>query len=124
MYHPITPVIPLPPTLMTDLLVRYFLFDGTSVLSQSSSTTSIFPSAIAWKLGWFSVMFSTLTLHLTLDSRTFFRTYTFAVEPTQEFSFSKTSPHDPWRVPPAATATAMSAAAAIASTARPTPAPR
>ncbi len=74
MYQPITPVMPLPPTLMTAFEVMYFLFDGTSVLSQSSRTTSILPSAIAWKLGWFSVMFSTVTLHLSRFSRTFFRT--------------------------------------------------
>ncbi len=74
MYQPITPVIPLPPTGTTALLVRYFLFDGTSVLSQSSSTTSILPSAIAWKLGWFSVMFVTLTEHLSFFSRTFLTT--------------------------------------------------
>src|SRR5262245_41272342 len=118
MYQPITPVIPFVPTFTTDLFVTYFLLDGTSVLSQSSRTTSIFPSAIALKLGWFSVMFSTLTLQLSFDSRTFLTTYTFAVEPTHEFSFRTTLPHDaaaccfPPAVAPALTTSAATANAA------------
>src|SRR5450432_3152305 len=35
-----------------------------------------------------------LTLHPSFDSSTFLTTYTFAVEPTHEFSLSVTVPHD------------------------------
>ena len=39
-------------------LLRNFWFDLQVVLSQSSSTTSTFPSAIAWKRGGLSGSFS------------------------------------------------------------------
>ena len=71
MYQPITPVMPFVPMLTTDL---FFSYGVPGRFCQSSITTSIFPSAIAWKAGWPSVMLSTLTLHFSLFSRTFLST--------------------------------------------------
>ena len=74
MNQPITPVMPFGPALTTEPFFTYFVFVAVRVLSQSSSTTSILPSAMACMLGWFSVMFDTFTLHPSRFSSTYLRT--------------------------------------------------
>src|SRR6187549_2927851 len=100
MYHPISPTTPSGPAFTTEPFFRYFWFPATRELSQSSRTTSILPSAIAWKLGWFSVTFVTFTLQPSFFSSTYFATYTLELEPAHAFSFSFTSPQAVARAPP------------------------
>ena len=74
MYQPITPVIPFEPTTHDRPVLRVLRVRRGRCLSQSSSTASILPSAIAWKFGWPSVMSVTFTLQPSFFSSTYLTT--------------------------------------------------
>ena len=72
--QPMCPITPFEPRLMSAPLLTYFWLTLSWMLFQSSSRTSTFPSAIAWKSGVLSGSFSMLTLHPRFFSRTYLTT--------------------------------------------------
>src|SRR6478735_5839181 len=120
MNQPMRPMTPFEPSLRMVWLERNFWLTLRSMLFQSSGTTSTLPSAIAWKSGVLSGSFSMLTVQPRFCSRTYLRTYTFAVAPAHAFSSMVTDPHFAAALrpnalaetPSAATTTSASAASA------------